>query len=119
MAQTNWTLDLGGAPWNEDCAQIGHTLNFDLVNTAEAMLYRAALIAVAGFPPAGITLRIKANAHDFGTYRTVEARIDDDQDGSSAKTAWSSAAAAFSTATTWSSAEEDIVGFRSCNYWVS
>ena len=83
MAQTNWTLDLGGAPWNEDCAQIGHTQNFDLVNTAEAMLYRAALIAVAGPPPAGITLRIKANAHDFGTYRTVEASIDDEQDDGS------------------------------------
>ena len=75
MAQTNWTLDLGGAPWNEDCAQIGHTPNFDLVNTAEAMLYRAA--------PAGITLRIKANAHDFGTYRTVEASIDNEQDDGS------------------------------------
>jgi hypothetical protein len=38
MAHANGTLDLGGAPWNEDCAQIGHTPNFDLVNTAEAML---------------------------------------------------------------------------------
>ena len=83
MAQTDWTLDLGGAPWNEDCAQIGHTPNFDLVNTAEAMLYRAALIAVAGSPPAGISLRIKANAHDFGIYRTVEASIDNDQDDGS------------------------------------
>lgn len=64
MAHTNWTLDLGGAPWNEDCAQIGHTPNFDLVNTAEATLYRA-------------------NAHDFGTYRTVEASIDNDQDDGS------------------------------------
>lgn len=83
MAQADWTLDLGGAPWNEDCAQIGHTPNFDLVNTAEAMLYRAALIAVAGSPPVGISLRIKANAHDFGTYRTVEASIDNDQDDGS------------------------------------
>ena len=83
MAHTNWTLDLGGAPWNEDCAQIGHTPNFDLVNTAEAMLYRAALIGVAGSPPAGISLRIKANAHDFGTYRTVEASVDDERDDGS------------------------------------
>jgi hypothetical protein len=83
MAQTNWTLDLGGAPWNEDCAQIGHTPNFDLVNTAEAMLYRAALIAVAGLPPPGITLRIKDNAHDFGTYKTVEANVDNEQDDGS------------------------------------
>lgn len=85
MAQTNWTLDLEGAPTNEDCAQIGQTPNFDLVNSAEATLYRAALIAVAGPPPAGITLRIKANAHDFGTYRTVEASVDHEQsDGSHA-----------------------------------
>ncbi|MGQ2948191.1 MAG: hypothetical protein ACT6Q7_20595 [Blastomonas fulva] len=83
MAKTIWTLDLEGSPWSEDCAQVGHTPNFDLVNTAEAMLHRAALIAVAGSPPAGITLRIKANAHDFGTYRTVEARIDDEQDDGS------------------------------------
>lgn len=83
MARTHWTLDLGGAPWNEDCAQIGHTPNFDLVNTAQATLYRAALIAVAGPVPAGISLRIKANAHDFGTYRTVEASIDDEQDDGS------------------------------------
>ena len=83
MAQTNWTLDLGGAPTNEDCAQIGHTPNFDLVNTAEATLYRAALIAVAGPLPAGISLRIKANRHDFGAYRTVEAIIDNDQDDGS------------------------------------
>jgi len=53
------------------------------VNTAEAMLYRAALIAVAGSPPAGISLRIKANPHDFGTYRTVEASVDDEQDDGS------------------------------------
>jgi len=83
MAKTNWTLDLGGAPSNEDCAQIGHTPNFAIVNTAEAMLYRAALIGVAGSPPAGISLRIKANAHDFGTYRTVEASVDDEQDDGS------------------------------------
>lgn len=83
MAKTICTLDLEGAPTNEDCAQIGHTPNFDLVNTAEAMLYRAALIAVAGPPPAGITLGIKANAHDFGTYRTVEASIENDQDDGS------------------------------------
>jgi hypothetical protein len=79
MAKPIGTDDLGGAPTNEDCAQICHTPNFAIVNTAEAMLYRAALIGVAGLPPAGINLRIKANAHDFGTYRTVEARIDDDQ----------------------------------------
>ena len=63
MAHTNWTLDLGGAPWNEDCAQIGHTPNFDLVNTAEAMLYRAALIAVAGLPPPVRTPAIKGAIH--------------------------------------------------------
>jgi len=83
MAKTNWTLDLGGAPSNEDGAQIGHTPNFTIVNTAEAMLYRAALIAVAGPPPSGVTLRIKDNAHDFGTYRTVEASVDDEQDDGS------------------------------------
>lgn len=83
MTRTIWTLDLGGAPWSEGCAQIGHTPNLHLVNTAEATLYRAALIAVAGPPPAGISLRIKANSHDIGTYRTVEVTIDDPQDDGS------------------------------------
>lgn len=77
MTGRTWTMDCGGAPWGEDCAQLGHTPNFAAVNHAEAAIYKAALIAVAGLPPEGITLRIKANAHDFGTYRTVEAVIDE------------------------------------------
>ncbi len=77
MTGRKWTMDCGGAPWGEDCAQVGHTENFAVVNHAEAAIYKAALFAVAGLPPAGITLRIKANAHDFGTYRTVEAVIDE------------------------------------------
>lgn len=77
MTGRTWTMDCGGAPWGEDCAQVGHTPNFAAVNHAEAAIYKAALTAVAGIPPEGITLRIKANPHDFGTYRTVEAVIDE------------------------------------------
>ncbi len=76
MTGRTWTIDCGGAPWGEDCAQVGHTPNFVAVNQAEVAIYKAALTAVAGLPPEGITLRIKANPHDFGTYRTVEAVVD-------------------------------------------
>ena len=67
-----YSMDLDGAPWGENCAQLGQTENFALVNEAEVALYRAALIAKAGPPPEGIELRIKTNEHDFGVYRTLE-----------------------------------------------
>ena len=83
MNQQTYTIDLGGAPWGEDCAQIGHTPNFANVNRAEVALYRAALIALLGEPPEGIELRSCANRHDFGTYRTLEALVDPGRDDGS------------------------------------
>ena len=80
MNGRSYTLDLGGAPWGEDCAQLGHTPDFDNVNRAEVAIYRAALIAIHGVPPTGIELRSRTNRHDFGAYRTLEAVIDPDQD---------------------------------------
>lgn len=80
MVTTSCTMDLGGAPWGEDCAQIGHTPNFNKVNAAEVALYRAALIAKYGQPPKGIRLQPKANDHDFGRYHTLEAVIECDDD---------------------------------------
>ena len=73
-------IDLGGAPANEDCAQLGQTPDFDTVNAHEVFAYKLAIIARFGEPPAGCRLKPLANRHDFGTYRTLSLRIDDEED---------------------------------------
>ena len=74
------TIDLGGAPANEDCAQLGHTPDFAAVNRLEVDAYRAALIALFGTPPEGCALTAQPNHHDFGTYTTLAFVIGDDAD---------------------------------------
>ncbi|QOT74533.1 hypothetical protein H5V43_21930 (plasmid) [Sphingobium fuliginis] len=69
-------IDLGGAPANEDCAQLGHTPDFDRLNRLEVATYRAALIARFGPPPAGCELVSLTNRHDFGVYRTLGLKVD-------------------------------------------
>lgn len=69
-------IDLGGAPANEECAQLGHTPDFDRLNQLEVGTYRAAIIARYGPPPDGCTFVPLANRHDFGVYRTLALRID-------------------------------------------
>ena len=79
------TIDLGGAPANEDCAQLGHTPDFDTVNRFEVLAYRAALIAVHGAPPAGCRLLSVENRHDFGDYATLALVIADDAELAAAR----------------------------------
>lgn len=69
-------IDLGGAPANEDCAQLGHTPDFERLNRLEVATYRAALIARFGVPPDGCALVSITNRHDFGIYRTLGLKID-------------------------------------------
>mgnify|MGYP000999456394 CR=1 FL=1 len=38
-------FDLGGAPANEECAQLGQTIDFEAANTLEVMTYKLAIIA--------------------------------------------------------------------------
>lgn len=70
--------DLGSGPYDEPCAQLGHTPNFAAVNRLEVLAYAAALTALHGPPPEGVRLLCRGNPHDFGTYRTLAAVIDDD-----------------------------------------
>ncbi|WP_337847802.1 hypothetical protein [Sphingomonas sp.] len=70
------TIDLGGAPGNEDCAQLGHTPDFDRLNRLEVATYRAAIIARFGSPPDGCALVSVTNRHDFGVYRTLGLEVD-------------------------------------------
>lgn len=72
-----YTVEIGAAPINEECAQLGQTKDFEAINRLEIRLYRAAIIARYGVPPEGVTLRAKANAHDFGTYRELVAEVSD------------------------------------------
>jgi hypothetical protein len=74
-----YSVEIGAAPVNEECAQLGQTKNFETINRLEVRLYRAAIIAKYGVPPDGVTLRARANAHDFGTYRELVAEISDDK----------------------------------------
>ena len=69
-------IDLGGAPANEDCAQLGHTPDFDRLNRLEVAAYRAAIIARFGAPPDGCSLVTLTNRHDFGVYYTLGLKID-------------------------------------------
>lgn len=64
-------IDIGAAPANADCAQLGHTRDFAKINALEVKLYGAAIRARFGNPPPGCELRSIANHHDFGTYRTL------------------------------------------------
>ena len=79
------TIDLGGAPAEEDCAQLGHTADFARINRFEVLAYRAALIGLFGSPPAGCTLEPVANRHDFGTYVTLALTIGDNADLATAR----------------------------------
>ena len=67
----SYIIDIGGAPANEDCAQLGQTPDFEAVNTFEVLAYKLAIIARHGMPPAGCKLGPHTNRHDFGVYRTL------------------------------------------------
>ena len=64
-------LELGAGPANEPCAQLGRTPDFERVNRHELRAFQAAVIAVNGPPPEPLEFAAIANAHDFGTYRTL------------------------------------------------
>ena len=49
-------IDLGGAPAEAECAQLGQTANFAAVNSFEVEAYRLAIVARYGPPPEGLSL---------------------------------------------------------------
>jgi hypothetical protein len=71
------TIEVGGAPCNEECAQVGAE-GFSERNRAECRAYINLIRRAFGNEPDGATLIIKSNAHDFGNYREVAVRLDDD-----------------------------------------
>ena len=69
------TIDIGGAPANEDCAQLGQTSDFDRLNRLEVKLYAVAMKARFGRPPEGCAFTTITNRHDFGTYHTLGLKV--------------------------------------------
>lgn len=64
-------LDIGPAPCNESCQQVGMP-SFDAAKErAELEAFRSQIRRVLGAEPEGAQLSIKAFPHDFGTYREV------------------------------------------------
>ena len=71
-------IDLGGAPAEGECAQLGQTTDFAATNNFEVEAYHLAIIGRFGAPPTGCRLAELVNHHDFGTYRTLALRVADD-----------------------------------------
>ena len=72
-------IDIGGAAANEECAQLGQTIDFEAANLAEVTAYKLAIIARHGMPPEGCKLIVHNNRNDFGLYRTLALRVDDEE----------------------------------------
>ena len=70
-------IELGPCPAEEDCAQVG-TPDYGERSRQECARYIERLRQVLGPEPDGAALRVKSFTHDFGTYREVVCRYDDD-----------------------------------------
>jgi hypothetical protein len=70
--------EIGGTPYQCDCAQLGFTPDFDELNIIECKAYIVALRRAYGDPPKGVRLAVKANEHDFGVYREAAVKYDYD-----------------------------------------
>ena len=73
-------LDLGSAPSDEDCAQLGRD-NYEVRAKRECRALVNQLKRLCGAPPPNTRFRIMANPHDFGIYYSVVIDFDpNDQD---------------------------------------
>jgi hypothetical protein len=64
-------LDLGSAPSDEDCAQVGVDENYEARAKRECRALINQFKRMCGDPPPDARFRIMANPHDFGTYYSV------------------------------------------------
>jgi hypothetical protein len=74
------SIDIGGCPSEEQCAQVGPDINYDgqALNRLECAAYIQALKNKFGNPPDDSRFVIHGNPHDFGTYYEVRFRFDPD-----------------------------------------
>ena len=73
------TLELSPTPVDEQCEQIGPNYRPEIAR-AECRAFIGQLRRMFGEEPAGATLKISSNPHDFGTYYEVAVRFDDEND---------------------------------------
>lgn len=70
-------ITLGGAPYEEECAQVGDE-GYRQRALKECAAYIGQLKRAFGEPPAGASLRVKRFPHDFGTYHEVVVEFEDE-----------------------------------------
>ena len=74
-------LDLGSAPSDEDCAQVGVDDNYEARAKRECRTLINQFKRLCGDPPPEAHFRIMATPHDFGTYYSVAIYFNpDDED---------------------------------------
>lgn len=69
------TLDVGSAPSDEHCAQVG-TEGYVERARRECRALIGQLVRIVGEPPPSVRFRIKENPHDFGAYYSVVLEYD-------------------------------------------
>jgi len=77
-------LDLGSAPSDEDCAQVGIDDNYEVRARRECRALINQLKRLCGDPPPAARFRIMANPHDFGTYYSVVIDFDSGDEAAAA-----------------------------------
>ena len=70
-------LEVGPTPSGEDCQQVGTPQYDAAMARRECQQFITAIRRVCGEEPAGATLTIRSNPHDFGTYPEVAVRFND------------------------------------------
>jgi len=70
------SIQIGSTPCDEECAQVGED-GYSVKARAECQAFRNQLRRKFGPEPEGVSIRIKGNSHDFGTYYEVELSFDD------------------------------------------
>lgn len=75
-------IELGPTPAEESCAQLGAD-DYDERVKIEGRAYIAQLIRQFGTPPTGVSLRLKAFPHDFGSYHEIVVQFDDNDEAAS------------------------------------
>ncbi|HGO6073738.1 TPA: hypothetical protein ACK3Q6_004482 [Burkholderia cepacia] len=68
------TIEIGPGPCDESCAQINEP-DFSERNRAECRAFINQIKRAMGEPPEGVSLFIKSNSHDYGSYREVAAKV--------------------------------------------
>jgi hypothetical protein len=70
--------DFGSGPSYEEGAATGITENAGDCNRLECRAFMLAIERVYGAPPVGLTMKIRGNPHEFGTYYEVRAYYQSD-----------------------------------------